>query len=240
MTNTFHLIIKKIINFDDNIFLNNYEKKSNVNNINIAYKIFFNLLCNNYKNKFDFIRETLDNFYLINNKKNTDQFFEYIYLIQKTYNALNRLAFMYKYNKSKIFINTDLQLNEINVNDKNVICIYHNYSKYLFKVHELLKLIYTSLTNAFLFFNEPLAIKNPYDNIPFQKSTLYNIYIHIINNCDLSVLKQDHIDLFFKFYKCHFNMTLFVINHEYILRNYSIKNYINNSTKESLKKTLIK
>jgi hypothetical protein len=121
------------------------------------------------------------------------------------------------------------------MNDPNVICIYHINSRYLFKIEDLLKLIYTSLTNGSSFFSEPITIKNPYNNMPFGKSILYHIYFFLVSNANIQFINLSHLDIFFKFKECNFNMTNFINDFEYLLREYMIKNYINNSTKENLK-----
>ena len=133
--------------------------------------------------------------------------------------------------KTKLIVDTDLQLIKINENEPNVICIYHVNSKYLFKMEDLLKLVYMSLINCFSFFSEPISIKNPYNNIPFGKSVLYHIYINLVSNTKIKFIKPEHLDVFLKFKDCNFNMTQFVNNYEYILREYAIKNCIHNSTK---------
>lgn len=238
---TFNLIIKKIINLDNNIFSYNYDRKDTVEGI---YKIFFYSLysdTNNkfYKNKFYFISEIINNFYFKNKIREKEIFLEYFFKIQKVYHTLIRFCFKYKFKKSKIIVDTDLQLNNIKHNDKNVICIYHINSRYLFKINELLKIIYTSLTNNYSFFIEPICIKNPYNNIPFNKSILYYIYYYLSNNTKICFLKNDHLDLFLKFKECNFNMTKFVNNYEYILREYAIKNYITHSTRQVMKKDIL-
>jgi hypothetical protein len=231
---TYKLIINKIIDLSINIFSYNYIKKDNIDGI---LKIFFADMYgddNLSRTKFNNLNKFMNSFYLINDFEKKNEFFNLFCKIQKTYHALNNFIYRYKYKKSKIRINTDLQLNEIKINDKNVICIYHVNSKYLFKIDELLKIIYTSLTNSFSFFCEPTAIKNPYNNIPFGKSILYYIYFYIINNLNVKYLKYNNIDIFFKFKECNFNMTKFVNKYEYLLRECIIENFINNSTKETL------
>lgn len=237
---TYKLIINKIIDLSINIFSYNYIKKDNIDGI---LKIFFADMCgddNLSRTKFNNLNKFMNCFYLINDFEKKNEFFNLFCKIQKTYHALNNFIYRYKYKKSKIRINTDLQLNEIKINDKNVICIYHVNSKYLFKIDELLKIIYTSLTNSFSFFCEPTAIKNPYNNIPFGKSILYYIYFYIINNLNVKYLKFNYIDIFFKFKECNFNMTKFVNKYEYLLRECIIENFINNSTKEQLTNIIIK
>ena len=106
--------------------------------------------CN--KNKFNNLNEIMNNFYFSNNISKRDDFFNIFCKIQRIYHVLNKFVYSYKYKKSKLIINTDLHLNEITMNDPNVICIYHINSRYLFKIEDLLKLIYTSLTNGSSFF----------------------------------------------------------------------------------------
>ena len=217
---TYKLIIKKILKTDNNVFLYNYIDDG-IDNI---VKTFFDLLLNkeiNIKNKFDFFKESLENFFIKNN--NEESFIRYFCKIQKTYHILNRFVYHYKYKKAKIVVNADMCLNELSINDKNVICIFHNNSKYLFCINDLIKIINCALTNSHMHFSEPKCIKNPYDNIPFLKSTLYNIYFYIRYKTDY------YPELFFKFFNVDFNLTTFKINNEYVLREYSIKHFVENS-----------
>ena len=92
---------------------------------------------------------------------------------------LNRFVYNYKYNKAKIVVDTDMGLNKLNINDHNVFCLFHNNSKYLFLINDLIKIINSSLTNSYMFFSQPLPSKNPYNNLPFTKSNLYNIYLFL-------------------------------------------------------------
>jgi hypothetical protein len=114
-------------------------------------------------------------------------------------------------------------LNDININQPNVICILHLNSKYLFTINDLINIINAALSNNNSFFSEPLCIKNPYNNNAFTKSILYNIYLFVL-------LKTKYIpELFLKFVHCDLNLTYFGQKYEVILRDYSIKNYVQNS-----------
>jgi hypothetical protein len=162
-----------------------------------------------------------------------NEILDYFYKIQKVYHALNKFAFIIKYKKAKIVVNTDMELNEINEKDKNIICLYQGKAKYLFKIFDLIKIVNISLTNSYLFFAEPLCIKNPYNNIPFNKSTLYNIYHYLVDRPNLLV-KFNILELFLKFHECHFNLTKFLSNYEYLLREYNIKNHVKNTINDDL------
>lgn len=233
--NSFNEIINKVTNLDNNIFSIKYDNTDKISGID---KIFFSIMCNesfkSYKNKFHFIEETLNNFYFSIKQNERDGFFNLFCKIQSIYHRLNRLVYLYKYKKSNLIIDTDLQLNKITENEPNVICIYHINSRYLFKIEDLLKIIYTSLTNSFLFFSEPISIKNPYNNVPFGKSILYYIYIYLASNAKITFIKSKYLDIFLKFKECNFDTTMFVNCYEHILREYAIKNHLNNTTKPTL------
>lgn len=214
---TYSLILKNILKLNNNFFSFNYHS----DNIDGTLKIIFLQLLNkeySIKNKFEFFKESLDNF-LIKNKKEKE-FIQYFYKIQKTYNIFNRFIYNYKFKKSKIVVDVDFCLNQLMVEDKKVICIYHNKSKYLFHINDIIKIIETALTSASFFFANPKSIKNPYDNIPFNKSTLYNIYFFIYFNTNYKS------EFYFKFFEVDFNLTAFKYKNEYLLRYYCIKNYV--------------
>lgn len=220
---TFNYITKKIINTDNNFFSPNYDNSDIVNPI---FKILFYGFVNNntYTSKFNVFKENLNSFLHFSR----DEFIQYFCKIQKTYHSLSRFAYLYKYKKSIMSVTTDMGLNNININDKNILCIYHVNSRYLFNINDLLKIINVSLINNYMFFAEPLPSKNPYNNLPFTKSNLYNIYIFIKHNTNI------YDDLFFKFFKCDFNLSIFYNNYEYLLREYSIKNFIKNCTEKEI------
>ena len=215
---TFNKIINRVVNLDNNIFSLNYDKNDTIQGI---YKLFFITLYDNlYKSKFEYIETTSTNFYFSVKTTERNIFVDLFCKIQRTYHILNNFVRKYKHKKTKLIVDTDLQLNKINENEPNVICIYHVNSKYLFKMEDLLKLVYMSLINCFSFFSEPISIKNPYNNIPFGKSVLYHIYINLVSNTKIKFIKPEHLDVFLKFKDCDFNMTNFVNNYEYILYSF--------------------
>jgi len=219
---TFHLISKKIIGID------NYEQNNGYifNNI---YKVAFSIFINkaySIQDKFKLLNEITENiFYTQEIKAN---FLSYFIKIQKTYNAFSRVAFLHRYKKAKIMVNTDLIMNEIKENDKYIYCLLQNNCKYLFNIHELIKIVHNSIANSHHFFSNPTPIKNPYNNIIFNKSTLYNIYFFIREKTKL------HPELFHYFFKTNFDLNKFVKKYQYVLRNFSIKNYLMNSSKNSI------
>ena len=186
--------------------------------------VFMSLVNNRYKGKFNMFKETLVSF--LNFSR--DEFIDFFCKIQKTYHSFSRLAFIYKYKKSAMSVTTDIGLNDITINDKNILCIYHFNSRYLFNINDLLKIITTSITNSYMFFSQPLPSKNPYNNLPFTKSNLYNMYFFLKFKTNI------YNDLFVKFFHCDFNLTTFYHKYEYLLRQYILDNFIKNSTEDVL------
>lgn len=229
---TYHFINQTNMNLQNNIFSFDYDYTDPVENI---YKWVYKGLidcCN--KSKFAYINEICNNFYFKQQDDKKNKIMYYFYQIQRTYFILNRFIFLYKYKKSKIIVENDLEMNKLQIHQPNVLCIYHNNYKYLFKIQELLKIIYTSLTNSYLFFAEPINIKNPYNNIVLGKSILYYIYFYLNTMVQIKTIQDKHLDIFLKFKECEFNITHFVNKYEHILREYSIQNYIINSDIDTL------
>ena len=218
---TYNLIIQNIAKTYNN-FISYDHTKDGIDGIQkLVFLSFINKEIDDgikSKNKFAFFKESLEGFLVKNSRE--DDFICIFCKIQKTYNTLNKLVYNYKYKKAKTVVNTDMCLNELDPTDKNVMCIFHNNSKYLFHISDLIKIINTALTHSHMFFSDPKCIKNPYDNIPFNKSTLYSIYFFI------KFKTNYYPEIFFKFFIADFNLTIFKNNNECLLRDYSIKNYV--------------
>ena len=221
-------ITNKVLNMDNNVFSLNYDKSDPVKPL--IKLVFMSLVNNRYKGKFNMFKETLISFLQFSR----DEFINFFCKIQKTYYAFSRLAFIYKYKKSAMSVTTDIGLNDITINDKNILCIYHFNSRYLFNINDLLKIITTSITNSYMFFSQPLPSKNPYNNLPFTKSNLYNMYFFLKFKTNI------YNDLFVKFFNCDFNLTTFYHKYEYLLRQYILDNFIKNSTEDELIKEIQK
>ena len=219
---TIGYITNKVLNMDNNVFSLNYDKSDPIKPL--MKLVFISLVNNRYKGKFNMFKETLVSFL----KFSRDDFINFFCKIQKTYYAFSRLAFIFKYKKSAMSVTTDIGLNDITINDKNILCIYNVNSRYLFNINDLIKIITTSITNSYMFFSQPLPSKNPYNNLPFTKSNLYNMYFFLKFKTNI------YNDLFVKFFHCDFNLTTFYHKYEYLLREHILDNFIKNSTEDVL------
>jgi hypothetical protein len=196
-------------------------------------KEFFARMPNLYDTheKFIFYSITTKNIFITNELKT--QFMDIFCKYQQVYHALNKFVYLYKYKKSPITVKYDLTLAPIVENDTNIICIFQNNHRYLFFIKDLIKIIHNSLSKTFDLFVEPMTCKNPYNNVLFNKSTLYNIYFYIKDHTKLMP------ELFFKYFSVHFNIFEFKLRYSYLLRDNAIKDYIKNGSEEQLHEDII-
>jgi hypothetical protein len=146
-------------------------------------------------------------------------------IIQKTYKAFAKLANIYRYKFYKTVVDNDLSLNKLDPKSNNVIIIIDksSKSKYLFLLSEIVKIIETAISNSPNFFTESLWPINPYCRQKFCKHDLYNIYY---------ILKRSLMNmstLFHCFFLVNFELKMFQINNECLIRDFAIKKYTYNS-----------
>ena len=182
--------------------------------------------------KFRFLKETLDNIFL--NNEIRDEFLEIFCQVQKLNHAFNRLAYLYKLKKADFQVREDIFLNPILENHKNTMTIFQNNKKYLFVASDLINIVNTAIGHCVYFIASPLIVKNPYNNMPFDRSILYNIYFFIKS-------RDFKIPILLHFYF----LSNFVLN-EYTKKNESIileeylKKFVRNSSVDTLHTHILK
>jgi hypothetical protein len=133
-----------------------------------------------------------------------------------------------------IMVEKDLELNNIDIKKKANLKINH-YGLYYFTSQDLYRICLTSLLNHSVdFYIEPNPIKNPYNNIPFNKYELYKIYFHLKFNSiyDLSI--------FHKYFISHFDLDEFAFHNEAYLKNEYIERYVKFEVNITLFKKIMK
>ena len=143
---------------------------------------------------------------------------------QRTYLAFLRFANIVRNKINKEKIDFDLRMEPIDIYSKYSISLMHNGAKYFFALTDLVNIIQTAIINSDDMFEKPLFPKNPYNNLPFTKTLLYNIYFRI-KFTFLNV--PEWIQLF---YNSGFDLDVFKIENEQKLREKYIKNYVNNAS----------
>jgi hypothetical protein len=210
------------------------DKESNRLTINIKKQIIISFITTNkysIKRKFELITETEQNIFY--NKAIVNDLLLFLCKIQKAYFGFIKFKNICLLKKTQTQVDYDICLNPIDKTKQTCICIYQNNRLYWFLIRDLMNIINTALTNAPGFFSEPLISKNPYNNMPFNKSTLYNIYFKL----KYSGLKMP--DLIDKFFLTNFDLGKFAFNHEHLVREYAIEKYIKNTPESNLYQSTI-
>ena len=139
---------------------------------------------------------------------------------QCAYRILCRCCYLYKLNKSNVFTN-DLSFEDLTlVNEKFKVMIHCQNLNYYFRTSDIVNIITKSILTCPEMFVEPSDIKNPWTNLPFSKSNLYNIYFQ---------LKRRNITLllFDCYFKTNFILKDFSTQFEPLIMDEYLKTYIN-------------
>jgi len=208
-------IMTKIAKCDDK---NSSTYPNAVDPLNI---IFNQYRCYPLQSKFVFFKSSIGNMFMKQNHK--QHFLNIFFKIQKIYRAFSRIAHIYKFKKTPIRTTTDMYMNDLLESQKNVISIYQDNCRYLFCSTDLVKIINNSLSHSPFFYADPVPIKNPWNNIPFTKANLYNIYFFIRKyNCVMPLLFENY-------FLCNFNLTKFKNKYEHTIRDFYINSYVKNT-----------
>lgn len=165
-----------------------------------------------------FFKSVIDNVFLYQEVK--DMFVMWFFKMQRAYWGFLRLARKWKWRKPRIQIHSDLYMNEISLSHKHTYPLMQMGNIYLFTLSNLANLVKTSICNANHFCNEPLPIKNPYNNVAISKADLYNIYFRVRET-------YFKVPFFFRrFFECDFNIYRFKMECEKELREHSIQEYV--------------
>ena len=211
MTNINRLKLKHKNNSNDSIIKNKYSLISQI--------------------KLNTLKKLLDNIFISNELK--EKILDTFCKAQKIYFALGKFANNYKYKKYNTVVSDDLTLNPLTRNNANTFILLQTKSIYLFSINDLIHIIETAICNAPNFFAEPMIPKNPYNNEPFNTSTLYNIYFALKKNTRLMSI------LFHLFFLVEFNIDNFCDDNEAMLRQISIEKYVKNSPVSLLHKATL-
>lgn len=178
--------------------------------------------------KFKVLHDVLSNIFVKSSVK--EVLFDIFSKSQRNYYAFSRLARKFQYYKAPVRVDFDLYMNHIAPEHPKTIIIYDppTRSKYMFTCMDLIHIIQSSLMHNRCFMIDPLPCKNPYTNMPFQRSALYTIYFHIQRVYPV-------IPLFLHtFFIANFEIAIFVANNSQYIRNTIVKNYLKLSTTNTL------
>ena len=139
---------------------------------------------------------------------------------QRCYYAFSKLARIFRLKHTPVQITTDLYMSDLCVWHKNTFVLLDTNRIYYFSLKDLSRIITEALTFSYSFFSEPTVCKNPYNNIPFSKSALYNMYFQMKSTF---CIVPTFIQLFFE---SDFDIYKFKKRNEWYIREYKIQEYM--------------
>lgn len=176
-----------------------------------------------FKNKtkfFWFKKNIMDNYFISDEtKKGCEEIFG---KVLRTYMGFSRLAFLWKWNRAKCPITSDLYFNELDIEKPYNFILYQDGVKFYFRINELLRTMKEKLISCDKsdFTIESLRPTNPYNKVELTKTHLYNIYFHVY----FSKMK---VPMFLQLYFNEgFQIDDFNIKHETYLRKLAIQEYV--------------
>jgi len=179
-----------------------------------------------FRTKFAFVSDVLENIFMTD--KTRMWFMNYFAKIQRVYHVFAKFAYRYRHKITPLLITKDVYLNNLTEGAPRVFSLVQNKKKYLFSITDLINILNTSLGNNFFFVAEPLPCKNPYTNLPFNKSTLYNIYF-FIKRTDF-IMPQ----MFHEYFMTNFNLREYAEQNDELILEYAIKQFTLHTDVEEL------
>lgn len=186
-------------------------KKLTKSNEDIYWRYYFDF---SKKRKFDILNSSMED---------SSPILKVFCNIQQVYNGFARLANLFRYKRTPVQNTTDLGLNPIAPKRKTHTFL-HEGAKYIMTIPEIIQTVNAALShvNGFFILNNYMP-KNPYTNVPFSKSNLYNMYFAV--KC--SDFKMS--SLFYSFFLYDFQLELFTTVNQNALTEYAISQYVYNS-----------
>lgn len=220
----FYILIKKYIK---NVFVDIDSNFSFDLNLNVHHDFMNEHYLREFKikNKFTVLKDIYENNFMDSEKKR--ELFFYFYNAQRVQNLFKKWYHKKTFNKIQMAnIKTDLFLNDLKLTrEKFVIPIIHDNILYYFKISDLTKLIESALIYYEIELDpEPIMPSNPYNNLPFSKTNLYNIYFYLKNN---NFIISNNLN---NFYHCDFNINDFGNKYECVLKDILIDKFYDNKS----------
>ena len=147
---------------------------------------------------------------------------------QRCYHGFSRLARIFRLKKTQVQITSDLYMTELHPSNRSTFVLLDTNRIYYFSLKDLARILTEALTFSYSFFSEPNICKNPYNNVPFTKSTLYNIYFQMKS---VFCVVPPFIQLFFE---ADFDVYKFKKDNEWTIRKHKIREYIDKTDSKVL------
>ena len=156
------------------------------------------------------------------NEENKETFMVNFSRFQRTINGFKKLVRLWRIKKKCLVYpnTTDLKGNELtDYKPHLVIDLIENNTIYSFYIHDLLKMWNMCLRTRMCVIETPAKLKNPYTNLAFSNTNLYNIYYKALFG---GITRPPVVDMCFQ---CRFYIQTLLHNYGAQLREWAIADY---------------
>ena len=181
------------------------------------------------RNKYKFLKYILQNKCLSESQK--DDFICTFQVVQKHYFAFSRLAYIWKWKRAFVTIETDLFLNTIDDGKSNSFILYQGKTKFYFIISDLMRLMEMAIWQNWdgCFRVESQSPTNPYTKQEFSAVDLYNIYYHMKWKMDIIIIPQ----FFHLWFLEDFCFTTFKRNNALFIRKMCIRQFTKTTSEKN-------
>ena len=178
--------------------------------------------CPTVKTKYTALAKAFWSFFYSTHSGNClgNEVLRFVQQAQRHYFAFAKFARIFRMRRTNVHIDFDLYMNPLSPTSRNTFVLLDNDKIYYFSLADLSHLLTEALTYSHLFCSEPLTVKNPYNNLPFNVSTLYNIYFQMMSA--MFVIPK----FIRRYFECGFNIYLFKKHNESELREHIVRQYV--------------
>lgn len=159
------------------------------------------------------------------NDENKEKFLVSFSRYQRTINGFKKLVKLWRIKKKCIIYpnTTDLNGNDLSEYKPHLLIdVIENNTIYSFYIHDLLKMWNVSLKQRMYVIERPTKLKNPYTNLEFTNTNLYNIYYKALFN---GIRRPPLVDMH---YNCRFSIQLLLSTYGSQLREWAVTDYAEN------------
>ena len=196
----------------------------------------FHFTANNYNNKSKISVYNLFMKNFLNGKSENDKFMEIYEETDRIFRVFTRFYNNHALKKTNIYPSTtDMNLEPLELlSERNKFTFIHEKTVYTFSVKDMIRIINSELLAHDRFFSTPKMPRNPYNNVPFTESILYNFYLYLLETRYTSVP-----EVFRRFVKSSLSLDIFLLKNEYYIREIIIENYDKQLTQKELYEEII-
>jgi hypothetical protein len=173
-----------------------------------------------HSQKLQKVKMLLDNSFV--NNANKAKFLSDFSRFQKTINGFKKLVKLWRIKKKCIVYpnTTDLKGNDLSDYKPHLLIdLIEDNTIYSFCIHDLLKMWSTALRQRMIVIERPTKLKNPYTNLEFSLTNLYNIYYKALFN---GIRRPPLVDMHFH---CKFSIKTLLCTYGAQLREWAITDY---------------